>query len=58
MLRFDKALYLSFYLKSVSSVRLSNNLEGSDVWLFRIHKYTIDFCIVPFLNSLYYYTRF
>ena len=34
MLWFDKVIYLSFLLKSILSVRLSNNLWGSDVLLF------------------------
>ena len=53
MLRFDKAIYLSFLFKSILSVRLSNLLQGSDVLtIFRIHKYGICFCIIPLLNSL------
>ena len=31
MMRFDKAIYLSFLLKSILSVRLSNSQRGSDV---------------------------
>ena len=34
MLRFDKAISLSFCLKSVLSVRLSDSLWGSHVLLF------------------------
>ena len=34
MLRFDKTIYLSFRLKYVLSVRLSNSLWESDVLLF------------------------
>ena len=34
MLRFDKAIYLSFLLKFILSVRLSNSLWESDVLLF------------------------
>ena len=34
MLRFDKAIYLSFLLKFILSIRLSNSLWESDVLLF------------------------
>ena len=34
MLELDKTIYLSLLLQSVLSVRLSNNLWGSDVLLF------------------------
>ena len=34
MLRFDKAIYLSFLLKSILSVRLSNSQSRSDVLIF------------------------
>ena len=47
MLIFDKAIYLSFLRKSILSVRFS---------IFRTHKYSIHFCIIPLLNSLYCYT--
>ena len=39
MLRFDKAIYLSFLLKSILSVRLSNCLRGSDVFHYSIKEY-------------------
>ena len=34
MVRFDKATYLSYLLKSILYVRLSNSVQGSDVLLF------------------------
>ena len=34
MLKFDKATYLLIVIKFTLSVRLSNNLRGSDVLLF------------------------
>ena len=34
MPRFDKAIYLSFLLQSILSLRLSNNLCGLDALLF------------------------
>ena len=43
MLRFYKAIYLSFLLKSVLSVKLSNSLQGSDVLLF------LEFIIIVFI---------
>ena len=46
MLRFDKAIYLSFLLKPISSERLSNSLWGSDVLLF------LEFLDIVFI--LYY----
>ena len=57
MLRFDKAINLSFLLKSILSARLSNSLSGCFT-IFRIHKYSIHFCIIPSLNSLYCYIHF
>ena len=33
MLRFDKAIYLSFLLKSILSLRLSNSLSGTYAFL-------------------------
>ena len=47
MLRFDKAIYSSFLLKFILSVRLSNNLSGSDVLLF------LEFKNIAFI---FYYT--
>ena len=59
MLRFDKVIYLSFPLKSILYVRLSNSLMRFRCFtIFRIHKYSIHFCIIPLLNSLYCYTLF
>ena len=54
MLRFDKAIFLSFLLKSVLSIRLSIRCFT----ILRIHKYSIHFCIIPLLNSLYCHTHF
>ena len=34
MLRFDNTTYLQLLFEFISSVRLSNSLWGSDVWLF------------------------
>ena len=50
MLRFDKAIYLSFLL--ISSVRLSNS-QIRCFTILRIHKYSIHFCIIPLLNLFY-----
>ena len=57
MLKFDKAIYLSFLAQSILSVRLSNCLSRSDVLLFlvfinKVHTYFF----IPFLNSLSCYT--
>ena len=49
MLRFDKAIYLSFLLKSILSVRLSNSLGGSDILLL------LEFLSIVFLVGLYLY---
>ena len=49
MLRFDKAISLSFCLKSLLSVRLSDSLWGSDVLLFS------EFINVVFSFVLYFY---
>ena len=54
MLRFDKAIYVSFLLKFILSARLSNSLCGSDVLLFSEFKMfftNIHFFIIPLLNS-------
>ena len=53
MLRFDKAIYLSFLLKFISSERLSNNLWGSDVLLFLV-LINIVFIIVLYLYWIHY----
>ena len=54
MLRFDKATYLSLLFKFIFSERLSDNLCELDVFtVFRVHKYSIHFCIITLLNSLY-----
>ena len=57
MLRFDRATYLSLLSRLVLSLRLSNSLLGLDVLLF-FHKYSIHFCIMHLLNSLYCYSLF
>ena len=58
MLRFDKAIYLSFLVKSILSVRLSNSVRIRCFTIFTIHKYSIHFCIIPLLNSFYCYILF
>ena len=59
MLRFYKAIYLSFLLKSILSVRLRNRLWGSDILLFsEFTNIIFNFCIIPLLNSLYFYILF
>ena len=49
MLRFDKAIYLYFLLKSILPVRLSNSLGRSDVLLFS------EFINIVFVIVLYLY---
>ena len=51
MLRFDKAIYLFFLLKSV---RLSNSLSGSDVLLF-LGFINIVFILVLYLYWIHYF---
>ena len=59
MLRFYKAIYLYFLLKSILSVRLRNRLWGSDILLFsEFTNIIFNFCIIPLLNSLYFYILF
>ena len=59
MLRFYRAIYLSFLLKSILSVRLRNRLWGSDILLFsEFTNIVFNFCIIPLLNSLYFYILF
>ena len=60
MLRFDRATYLSLHFKIILSVRLSNSLSIRIrcFIIFRIHKYCINFCIGPWLNSFYCYILF
>ena len=55
MLRFDKAMYLSFLCKPISSVKLSIVYKVKCFTNFRIHKFSIHFCIIPLLSSLYCY---
>ena len=47
MLRFDKAIFLPFLLKSILSIKLSNSLWGLDVLLF------LEFMNVVFIFVLY-----
>ena len=59
MLRFDKSINLSFLLKSILSVSLSNRMWGSDVrircfTIFRIQEYCIHFYIIPLFIILQY----
>ena len=49
MLRFDKAMHLSFRYKSILSVKLSNRLLGSDVFLF------LQFINIVLVFVLYFY---
>ena len=59
MLRFDKAIYFSFLLKPILSVKLSNSLRRSDALLFLGFVNVIIYvCIIRLLNSLYCYTLF
>ena len=55
MLRFDKATCLSLLSKFIFSVRFSNSIEDH---MFRIHKYSIHFSIIPLFNSIYCYIPF
>ena len=48
MPRFDKAIYLSFLLKPILSVRLSTSLQGSDVLVFS------EFVNIVFIFVLYH----
>ena len=54
--RFDKATYLSLLFKFILSARWSNSLRGSDVLpILEFIKYSVHFCIIPLLNTLYCY---
>ena len=53
MLKFDKAIYLSFLLRSILSVRLSYSLWGSDVLLF-LEFINIVFIFVLYLHWIHY----
>ena len=51
MLRFDKAIYFSFLLKPILSVKLSNSLRRSDALLFlEFVNVIIYVCIIRLLN--------
>ena len=59
MLGFDKAIYLSLFLKSILSVRLNNSMWESDVllffelinivFIFVLYLYWIDYIVTYFL---------
>ena len=56
MLSFDKATYLSLFIKIILSVKLSNSLSGSDVLLFLelIIQYSFLYnAFIEFIISLY-----
>ena len=53
MLRFDKAMYLSFLFKSILSVRLSNScLRIRCFTIFRMYKYSIHFLFYTFIEFM------
>ena len=56
MVRFDKAIYLSFLFKSTLSVRLNNCLRGSDVLLFLEFR-NIVFVFVLYPHLIHYIVR-